>query len=164
MDEDFKKFANFQMYNGVDSSTEETIKNLAKDISVNSGLKIDNYTTSSSKEVESILSDLEGVDPTATDLQDQRLNPSCDTFSSSLWVKNLAAIINNNPEYYKPYSLDCIWQNLSAYGETSGIESQANLINAPQKIINSVYRTVKPVKKEKSFTILKEMEGCINPG
>ncbi|SMN20639.1 similar to Saccharomyces cerevisiae YDR406W PDR15 Plasma membrane ATP binding cassette (ABC) transporter [Maudiozyma saulgeensis] len=164
MDEEFKKFANFQIYNGVDSSTEETIKNLAKDLSSNSGLKAENYTTSRISEVDSVLSDMKGIDPTTSDLEDQRLNPHNDNFSSTLWVKNLSALMNNDPEYYKPYSLDCIWQNLSTYGETSGIESQANLLNAPQKIVNKLYRKVKPVRKEKSFTILKEMEGCINPG
>ncbi|GMM59215.1 hypothetical protein DAKH74_058320 [Maudiozyma humilis] len=171
-----RNLAKLQMYNGVDSSTEETIKNLAKDLAAEGKMYSDGYdkksatatTTSSESEISYAVTELDAVDPTQVDphnpRHDQSLNPNSPEFSSTRWMQNLSALMSSDPDYYKPYTLDCVWQNLGAYGRTSGVASQANLVNAPRKAISSLYRAVKPVTQEKSFTILHEMEGCVNSG
>ena len=110
----------------------------------------------------------EGINPVFTNADspgyDERLDPTSPNFSSAAWVRNMANIMNNDPEYYKPYSLGCIWKNLAASGDSVDVAYQSTFLNVIPKLLKMGYRKVRPSRESDSFQILKPMEGCIDPG
>ncbi|CAB4251859.1 similar to Saccharomyces cerevisiae YDR406W PDR15 Plasma membrane ATP binding cassette (ABC) transporter [Maudiozyma barnettii] len=169
-------------YTGIDAQAEKTIRNLARTLTAqslnstnsnnnnnnNSKGNDDPENPSSLNDHQSIFSNLEGINPVFTNPEesgyDEKLDPTSDYFSSTAWVKNMARLAKADPDYYKPYSMGCVWKDLTASGTSSDIEYQSTALNAPIKALSYLYREVKPVNEENSFQILKEMEGCINPG
>ena len=109
-----------------------------------------------------------GVNPIFTDPSnpdyDATLDPTSENFSSAAWVQNVARIINSDPEYYKPYSLGCVWKNLVATGTSADIAYQTTFLNAIPKLLRDIYTWAKPADEADTFHILKPMEGCLSPG
>lgn len=94
----------------------------------------------------------------------EELDPNSDMFNSVKWVQNMANTTNSDPDYYKPYSLGCCWQNLSAAGESADVAYQTTIANLPEKIIKYGIRHMRPKRSSDTFQILKPMDGCLKPG
>lgn len=170
-------------YMGMDSHAEEEIRSLARSLTKQSFISNASATASATAnananataslndhlETQSIFStDLPGVNPiySTSDAPgyDPRLDPSSGKFSSKAWVQNMANLTNNDPDFYKPYSLGCTWKNLSASGDSADVTYQSTFQNLPWKLITSLYRLASPLAKQSRFQILKPMDGCLPPG
>lgn len=153
--------AGVSSYEGFDEDTKKEVRNFAnafvKEHFEHSPL---NSTASSSP--------TEGVNPVGlkeTDPgYDSKLDPNSSDFSSEEWIRNLATIVESDPEYYKPHRVGCCWKNLSAVGDSSDLTYQTTFGNLPFKIFSLVYRHMRPSKNSDTFQILKPMDGCVDPG
>lgn len=162
-------------YHGFDSKAQEHVKQLARTLSQQSGIDVND-----GKEEEraaggnmadrySIFSNMSksGVNPvfgSEDGHYDERLDPTSDQFVSAAWIKNMSYLALADPDYYKPYSLDCCWKNLSASGASADVAYQSTIMNLPRKALSSVWRSILPAKEANTFQILKPMDGIINPG
>lgn len=163
-------------YQGFDHQVQEQIRDLARTLSRNS-LKeqasqqesTGNVLASDDDGAKSIFSTrYEGVNPVFTDSDasgyDVRLDPNSDEFSSAAWIKNMVALANNDPEYYKHYTIGCCWKDLRAFGDSTDVAYQSTVLNLPGKIFSSVKRHFVKSKPEDVFDILKPMDGLLKPG
>lgn len=161
-------------YQGFDSKAQEKVKQLARTLSQQSGLEI-NVTGDEAKTGDrmadrySVFSNMSrsGVNPVFEEQgghYDERLDPSSDNFVSAAWIKNMSYLALADPDYYKPYSLDCCWRDLSASGASADVAYQSTFLNMPRKVLSSARRALMPAKENNTFQILKPMDGIINPG
>lgn len=161
-------------YQGFDTKAQEKVKQLARTLSNQSEIDVvdapRNNAGVNMADRYSVFSNLpkSGVNPVFEDGEnghyDQRLDPTSDDFVSAAWIKNMSYLANADPEYYKPYSLDCCWRNLSASGASADVAYQSTIMNLPKKVLSSAWRSIIPAKDSNSFQILKPMDGIINPG
>lgn len=163
-------------YRGFDSEAAERVHELARTLTSQSLLYTTNSNNSSSSnhnahnaDSRSVFStDMEGVNPVFTNPDtpgyNPKLDPNSDQFSSTAWVQNMANICTSDPDFYKPYSLGCVWKNLSASGDSADVSYQSTFANIVPKLLTKGLRLLKPSKEEDTFQILKPMDGCLNPG
>ncbi|CAI7084678.1 ASB_collapsed_G0013100.mRNA.1.CDS.1 [Saccharomyces cerevisiae] len=163
-------------YCGFDSEAAERVHELARTLTSQSLLYTANSNNSSSSnhnahnaDSRSVFStDMEGVNPVFTNPDtpgyNPKLDPNSDQFSSTAWVQNMANICTSDPDFYKPYSLGCVWKNLSASGDSADVSYQSTFANIVPKLLTKGLRLLKPSKEEDTFQILKPMDGCLNPG
>lgn len=180
-------------YEGLDEAAQQEIRKLARTLTSQSSLQSQEKNTgtarardpntattaSSSSSKESIFAtDIKGVNPVLLNVNDpgydESLDPRSDNFSSVRWVQNMAQVCENDPDFYKPFSLGCVWKDLSASGDSADISYQGTFSNMPMKVCKLVWRCMsrrvfcreKNKNKEDSstFQILKPMDGCIDPG
>lgn len=163
-------------YRGFDSEAAERVHELARTLTSQSLLYTANSNNSSSSnhnahnaDSRSVFStDMEGVNPVFTNPDtpgyNPKLDPNSDQFSSTAWVQNMANICTSDPDFYKPYSLGCVWKNLSASGDSADVSYQSTFANIVPKLLTKGLRLLKPSKEEDTFQILKPMDGCLNPG
>ena len=148
-------------YQGFDRNAEDKVRDLARTITSQS-------IHENAEENQSIYSTMEGINPVFSTVDkpgyNEKLDPTSDMFSSVDWVKNMSKLATSDPEYYKPYSLGCVWKDLTAAGENSDVAYQATVINMPQKIVSAGYSMINPPKEEDLFQILKPMHGYLDPG
>lgn len=153
------------VYEGFDEASRGRIRELAKDLDKQSVQDV--YEVGSRRSLFGSVgspSVSEGANPMDESEYDERLDPSSERFESKYWVRNMSKLMNSDPEYYKPYSIGCCWDHLSAYGASSDVAYQTNLANLPLQLLQRAYRSVRPAKSEDTFQILKPMEGLVNPG
>lgn len=156
-------------YQGFDSKSQERVKQLARTFT-NQSIANSNGQSNAGDEIQSYFSSLtnKGVNPLFVDKSDPQYNaqldPNSDDFVSAAWVKNMANIAFADPDYYKPYSLNCCWKNLSASGASTDVAYQSTVANSPTKALAMLYRAIRPAKESDSFQILKPMDGIINAG
>lgn len=122
-------------YRGFDSEAAERVHELARTLTSQSLLYTANSNNSSSSnhnahnaDSRSVFStDMEGVNPVFTNPDtpgyNPKLDPNSDQFSSTAWVQNMANICTSDPDFYKPYSLGCVWKNLSASGDSADVHT-----------------------------------------
>ncbi|CCC70525.1 hypothetical protein NCAS_0F00410 [Naumovozyma castellii] len=156
-------------YMGFDKTAQDQIRDLARTLTQLSVAHPSESAIDQGSDVQSIYSTgLPGINPVYTNPDtpgyDEKLDPASDNFSSTAWVKNMANIAKSDPDFYKPYSLGCVWKNLSASGDSADVSYQATILNMPWKIITYVYRKVTPTREIDTFQILKSMDGILNPG
>ena len=148
-------------YQGFDRNVEDQVRDLARTITSQSILN-------SFDDTHSISSSNLGINPVFSNVDqpnyNEKLDPMSDNFSSVAWVKNMSKLASSDPDYYKPYSLGCVWKNLTASGESTDVEYQATFLNMPKKILAAGYRMARPPKEEDLFQILKPMNGYLDPG
>ena len=148
-------------YQGFDRNVEDQVRDLARTITSQSILN-------SFDDTHSISSSNLGINPVFSNVDqpnyNEKLDPMSDNFSSVAWVKNMSKLASSDPDYYKPYSLGCVWKNLTASGESTDVEYQATFLNMPKKILAAGYRIARPPKEEDLFQILKPMNGYLDPG
>ncbi|QLQ78268.1 hypothetical protein HG537_0A05150 [Torulaspora globosa] len=159
------------VYQGFDAKAQEQVRQLAKTLteqSVSDSIGV--VGSNNGEDVQSLFSvkSRAGVNPvfdSENDAQyDAKLDPNSDQFVSAEWIKNMSRLTNEDPEYYKPYSLDCCWRNLSASGASADVAYQSTFLNAPKKYLGQAYRAITPAKEANTFEILKPMDGLLNPG
>lgn len=156
-------------YQGFDSKSQERVKQLARTFT-NQSVANSIGQSNAGDEIQSYFSSLtnKGVNPLFVDesdpLYNAQLDPNSDNFVSAAWVKNMANIAFADPDYYKPYSLNCCWKNLSASGASTDVAYQSTVANSPTKMLGMLYRAIRPAKEGDSFEILKPMDGIINAG
>lgn len=153
------------MYEGFDQDAQGQVKELAKDIESQSVREM-NSSRDEDHNVDAVssLCGRGGVNPMGENEYDKRLDPNSDDFESQYWVKNMSRLMYSDPDHYKPYSLGCCWDNLSAYGASADVAYQKNVANLPLQILQMAYRYIRPSREADTFQILKPMEGLINPG
>lgn len=143
-------------YNGFDEKTQDEIHQLAETFSHHSLAKLASSIAA------------EGVNPVFDGETDTnysaKLDPTSDDFSSADWVKNMSRLVQSDPEYFKPYELDCCWKNLSASGDSADVAYQTTVSNLPTKLISTAYRQLRPAKETDTFQILKPMDGLVKAG
>ncbi|CAR28267.1 ZYRO0D17710p [Zygosaccharomyces rouxii] len=153
------------VYEGFDQASKDRVRELAKDLEKQSVKDVNEASNGESVfGVASSQGKDGGVNPMDESEYDERLDPNSDRFESKYWVKNMSRLMNSDPDYYKPYSIGCCWDQLSACGASSDVAYQKNVANLPLQILQTIYRYVRPSRDEDTFQILKQMEGLINPG
>lgn len=160
-------------YHGFDAKTQEEVRQLARTItnqSVANSIGANNEDVGTASEAQSIFSvrTRPGVNPVFDDeadtVYDATLDPTSDEFKSAAWIKNMSRLARADPDYFKPYSLDCCWRNLSASGASADVAYQPTFVNMPKKYLWQAYRALAPAKEANTFEILKPMDGLLNPG
>ncbi|CCK68828.1 ATP-binding cassette multidrug transporter PDR5 KNAG_0B03870 [Huiozyma naganishii CBS 8797] len=153
-------------YEGITHGVEDQVRDLARSLT-NQSLQ-ETHSNASVPDNRSLFSSADGLNPVFSNVEtpeyDERLDPNSENFSSVAWVKNMTKLANNDPDYYKPYSLGCVWKNLIASGQSSDIEYQSTVLNLPLKTAQEVYRTLRPPPESELFQILKPMSGYLDPG
>ncbi|CCD23783.1 ATP-binding cassette multidrug transporter PDR5 NDAI_0C01220 [Naumovozyma dairenensis CBS 421] len=159
--------SNLHEYHGFDYDAEQRVRDLARSLTHQSG-NISTYSNQDAATESIFTPDMEGINPIFTNKEaeeyNEKLDPTSENFSSKAWVQNMANVVTSDPEFYKPYSLGCVWKNLSASGESSDVAYQSTVLNMPYKLLNSAFRKARSTKTEDRFQILKPMDGCLNPG
>lgn len=162
-------------YNGFDEKAQDKIQQLARTftnqsearISVKGNAGDDSKSKNDAQSLFSVYSG-KGVNPVfdgeSDSHYDARLDPKSDDFVSAAWVKNMANMAKADPEYFKPYELDCCWKGLSASGDSADVAYQATFSNVPKKLVSMAYRRLRPAKESNTFQILKPMDGFIDAG
>ena len=161
-------------YMGFDDTVQDQVRDLARSLTQLSSIhqsesNVDVSSSHLGSDSQSIYSTgLPGINPVYTSPDtpgyNEKLDPTSDNFSSTAWVKNMANIAKSDPDFYKPYSLGCVWKNLSASGDSADVSYQSDVINMPWKIITFFYRMVAPRREGDTFQILKPMDGILNAG
>ncbi|CAL9737869.1 pleiotropic ABC efflux transporter of multiple drugs [Monosporozyma servazzii] len=148
-------------YQGFGRDAEDKVRDLARTITSQS-------IHGNTQDNQSVYSSMEGINPVFSTVDkpgyNEKLDPTSEYFSSVDWVKNMAKIAASDPEYYKPYSLGCVWKDLTAAGESSDVAYQPTVLNMPQKMLSAGYNMLRPPKEEDLFQILKPMHGYLDPG
>ena len=144
---------NLHEYHGFDQTAEEEIRELARTLTIQSVNNASVHESINELENQSIFTpEMEGINPVFTNPANPGYNPKLDPvsedFSSKAWVQNMANISLADPDFYKPYSLGCVWKNLSASGESSDVAYQSTFLNMPYKILSTGYRKLKSSKTE----------------
>ncbi|QLL30703.1 hypothetical protein HG536_0A05180 [Torulaspora globosa] len=166
------------VYNGFDVKAQEKVRQLARTLTEQSasgsigagGHTADDGAVVERGDAQSLFSvrSRAGVNPVfdgESDAQyDARLDPKSDEFVSAQWIKNMSRLSHEDPDYFKPYSLDCCWRDLSASGASADVAYQSTFVNAPKKYLGQAYRAITPAKEVNRFEILKPMDGLLNPG
>ncbi|CCH60690.1 hypothetical protein TBLA_0D01820 [Henningerozyma blattae CBS 6284] len=162
-------------YNGFDGKTQDEIRNLARTLTQRSHDATNSLAgaplgrSDTGHETRSIFAPGSAglntiyADENGPDYRDY-LDPNSGNFDSAAWVKNMSNIVTADPEFYKPYTLGCVWKNLSASGESADVAYQSTVMNLPYKLLKQAYRMASPTKEEDLFQILKPMDGCLKPG
>ncbi|KAG0673807.1 hypothetical protein C6P41_002771, partial [Kluyveromyces marxianus] len=156
-------------YHGLDSKTEEHIKDLARTLSRTSlnrqiSLQASGNGASKFDEIKSIFSSsYSGVNPVFLDPSapgyDARLDPNSEHFSSAAWIKNMVAFSMQDPDYYKHYTIGCCWKDLRAFGDSNDVSYQSTVTTLPGKYLGKIKRHFSATKEEDLFDILKPMDG-----
>ncbi|KAH3675589.1 hypothetical protein WICMUC_002678 [Wickerhamomyces mucosus] len=155
-----------ERYHGFDSQVNEQITNLARqftNVSAQEAEKEDEGVEALSR-VSTVAA---GVDFINNVDNDPRLDPNNDQFNSRFWIKNMKALVDNDPDYYKTYSLGITYKDLRAYGVATDADYQTTVVNGLIKNANNAFRYLtesKETKKNKYFNILKPMDALIQPG
>lgn len=159
------------VYQGFDAKAQEKVRQLARTLteqSVSDSIGVEGGNER--EDVQSLFSvrSKAGVNPVFDGENgaeyDPRLDPKSEQFVSAEWIKNMSRLTHEDPEYFKPYSLDCCWRNLSASGASADVAYQSTFLNAPKKYLGQAYRAITPAKEGNTFEILKPMDGLLNPG
>ncbi|CCD22577.1 ATP-binding cassette multidrug transporter PDR15 NDAI_0A04200 [Naumovozyma dairenensis CBS 421] len=165
-------------YNGFDLETQSHVRDLARSLtqlsSIQSGSNVnvnvnDGLTVPDGEAPKSLYSlDVEGMNPVFTNPNDEgyneHLDPNSDNFLSTAWVQNMANLAAADPEFYKPYALDCTWKNLSASGDSADVSYQQTFLNMGWKLLTAGLREILPAKEGSTFQILKPMDGLLKSG
>lgn len=159
------------VYHGFDAKAEERVRQLARSLTNQSlANTVGPDEVNENGETRSLFPARSrvGVNPVFDGEQDShydsKLDPKSDDFVSAEWIKNMASLANADPDYYRPYSLDCCWRNLSASGASADVAYQTTFLNMPKKYMWQAYRAIAPAREGDSFEILKPMDGLVNPG
>ncbi|SSD61647.1 related to ATP-binding cassette transporter CGR1 [Saccharomycodes ludwigii] len=162
-------------FKGLDNQAENNIRNLARTFTNNSisqsNVQKSFHDNTDSNNNNSLYSDnndaktnICAFSDSSDKNYDPRLDPNSDKFSSVCWVQNLSRIMNNDPDYYKPYVLGCCYKNLRACGDSNDVSYQSTIGNMPIKILQFIYRHLRRKREGDTFDILKSMDGLIKPG
>lgn len=148
-------------YGGFDHNAENEVKKMAKALVKENS----NNRPLDSSSISRVTSGINPVGLQETDTgYNAKLDPNSNDFSSEEWTRNLANIVESEPEYYKPHSVGCCWKNLSAAGDSADLTYQTTFGNLPVKIFSLLYRHIRPSKGSDNFQILKPMDGLVDPG
>ncbi|EJS41517.1 pdr10p [Saccharomyces arboricola H-6] len=179
-------------YEGLDETAQQEIRKLARTLTSQSSFLSQekniaqvgdpNVATAASSFFSSnqyiSAADIKGVNPILLHANDpdydESLDPRSDNFSSVRWVQNMAQICEDDLDFYKPFSLGCVWKDLSASGDSADISYQGTFSNMPMKFLKMGWRCIfqqlfyrqngKDGQNDSKFQILKPMDGCIDPG
>ncbi|AET41310.1 uncharacterized protein Ecym_8014 [Eremothecium cymbalariae DBVPG len=154
------------IYTGINSEENMMVKELARTLT-NTSARRQQDNRSGSAHLYSLTSAEYGVNPVYMDESnpgyDPRLDPTSDHFSSEAWTKNMSRINASDASYYKPYSLGCMWRNLSAYGNSADVAYQSTIYQSVVKAVSSMARQFRGNKHVNTVDILKPMDGLVKP-
>ncbi|KAF6829735.1 ABC multidrug transporter, partial [Colletotrichum musicola] len=92
------------------------------------------------------------------------LDPHSSSFDARAWVKALVELAKMDPEAAPARFLGVAFKNLSAYGWSTGTESQPTVSNVVVGAISALARAVGAVRRGRRIDILRDFEGVVEEG
>lgn len=92
------------------------------------------------------------------------LDPKSPTFDARAWIKALIKLSETDPKAAPSRFLGVAFKKLSAYGWSTGTESQPTVSNIVVGIMSSLARLVGANRRGKRIDILRDFEGVIEQG
>ncbi|OJD10896.1 hypothetical protein AJ78_08210, partial [Emergomyces pasteurianus Ep9510] len=92
------------------------------------------------------------------------LDPKSPTFNAREWVKALIRLSEVDPQTAPSRFLGVAFKKLSAYGWTTGIESQPTVSNLVTSTLTSLASLIGASRRGKRIDILRDFEGVVEQG
>lgn len=92
------------------------------------------------------------------------LDPHSPSFDARAWVKALVKLAETDPEAAPARFLGVAFRNLSAYGWSTGTESQPTVSSVVAGAVSSLARAVGAVRRGRRIDILRGFEGVVGEG
>ncbi|EGW33534.1 drug resistance protein 1 [Spathaspora passalidarum NRRL Y-27907] len=149
----------YESYVGFDEEASKDVKQLAKTITQES--------QSSSAALIRYLSNMDevpGINPYEQEIADPKLDPESPEFNAKYWIKNMKALYQSDPDYFKPNKLGIAFRNLRAYGIANDVDYQTTVATGFLKFVVDGLRHFRKEDESRYFDILKPMDGLLLPG
>ncbi|EGW34906.1 multidrug resistance protein CDR1 [Spathaspora passalidarum NRRL Y-27907] len=149
-----------ESYLGFNEEASDDVRQLARKIT-------QDYATSDQSSSVPYLSSndvVPAINPYQDELTGSNLDPESPKFDSKYWIKNLKALYQSDPDYFKPNKLGVAFRDLRAYGIANDFDYQTTVATGLIKFVVDGSRYFRKDDKSRYFDILKPMDGLLRPG